>query len=1566
MIGNMMRSRCVWAWALILAVQTPAAWAQGRVGSPGPSEGVRLTKGVIGPDVTCGSINGVARLAGDGTRTSYSVGTTSCNGGDQPLAWASVPSDAHPVIGQNMYRLQDGRFEHIGQAWLKHGFCAAQGFLCSTPENPCAGGAGCLDVLNPGCSDPYTTSNNALQSGLGPKWQVNPVTGVFPINPVPPYWNQGEGVNDPFDRRLIVQNTDLDPTLNPTAAYFVEGQYISQDDAAAGNCDNNASYREVSVGAAPNYTLSLVGATFAQTPALQAWQDDDPGVTLTPAAVPDDGLFILGHRVTDNGNGTWHYEYALYNMNSHEGARQFSVPVGPGTVVSNIGFHDVDYHSGDGEGGTNVDGTDWPAETIGNLLTWSTDDYADDPRANALRWGTLYNFRFDADQPPQAVTAVIGLYRSSNQMVLLAAEGPQAACPACDDADVCTADGCDVGAGCTHDAVTCIDGKLCTTDSCSRVSGCVFTAVNCDDGDACTDDGCDPGSGDCLHAVVDCDDADACTADSCDAISGCVNDASDCDDGDACTVDGCDPLTGRCEHDLVHCADGDFCTNDSCNVAIGCINDPVDCDDGDACTADSCNPASGCVHTALNCNDGDACTLDGCDSQSGCTHDPVDCSDGDACTADSCNPASGACGHDAVDCDDSDLCTTDSCNPASGCAHDPVDCDDGLACTTDDCDDASGACGHAAVDCDDRDPCTLDSCIVASGACLNQPLDCSDGDPCTLDVCQGGVCQNNPLPCDDGLFCNGLETCVAGVCLPGSDPCPQQRCDEDQQRCVLSVYDFDGVTSPSATHTAEDGEIDVSSMAIGLGDFNARRDFIPGWANWSEASTQEYANLVGSDDQRYQSSDPGGGDNAAMIFEFIIAEDRALIESIEVNIEVGRPTSSSDRAFVYLWNYRLGEYLVGASTSNTSDTVLSFIVALLPSDYVQANGGQLTVFVVNQQTSELIRVDDLHVVVDAPPCMFHSNCEDGTVCTVDTCNLDGTCNHDSIDCNDGLFCTVDTCNPASGCVHSALNCSDGDACTADSCSEVNGCVHEVIVCQDADLCTTDTCDPASGCVFDAVDCSDGDACTTDGCDPGVGCTYGAVDCSDGTVCTIDSCDPAEGCQYQDVACDDGNACTDDYCDPLEGCVHAPADCSDSQICTVDTCDPLSGCVYTPLNCSDDNACTADACQPGLGCMHAPIICDDDNRCTDDSCDPGGGCVFEPNADPCDDDNVCTSDDTCQEGRCLGDPVTCDFGAVCVDGICLPPNDDCADAVAIGPGEVVGSTVDATADPTAPSPCNAFVTSPGVWYSITGTGNTLTVSGCASDLGFEPKLNLYTPSCDDLGCIVGIQSCTGDVSPLLTAVSWCSVLDQQYLILVHGFSGHTGPFVLTVTDGSPCTLCGSDEDCAPGRTCDQGNCEPAPICGQPESGDCLDRAGTGSPGCADEACCLSVCSQQSYEFCCQVEWDATCAIQAQLLCTTADPCQVADLSGDGLVNAADLAVLLGAWGPNPGHPADFNGDGVVNAADLAQLLGTWGPVAVCDDRDPCTTDSCDSGSGVCVFERVPCGVVPGCDTGRCEP
>jgi 1,4-alpha-glucan branching enzyme len=51
-----------------------------------------------------------------------------------------------------------------------------------------------------------------------------------------------------------------------------------------------------------------------------------------------------------------------------------------------------------------------------------------------------------------------------------------------------------------------------------------------------------------------------------------------------------------------------------------------------------------------------------------------------------------------------------------------------------------------------------------------------------------------------------------------------------------------------------------------------------------------------------------------------------------------------------------------------------------------------------------------------------------------------------------------------------------------------------------------------------------------------------------------------------------------------------------------------------------------------------------------------------------------------------------------------------------------------------------------------------------------------------------------------------------------------------------------------------------------------------------------------------------------------PCAATDLNCDGSVNAADLSILLGAWGTS--GPGDLTGDGAVNAADLSILLGAW--------------------------------------------
>ncbi|MCH8968940.1 MAG: hypothetical protein IIA66_07475, partial [Planctomycetes bacterium] len=53
----------------------------------------------------------------------------------------------------------------------------------------------------------------------------------------------------------------------------------------------------------------------------------------------------------------------------------------------------------------------------------------------------------------------------------------------------------------------------------------------------------------------------------------------------------------------------------------------------------------------------------------------------------------------------------------------------------------------------------------------------------------------------------------------------------------------------------------------------------------------------------------------------------------------------------------------------------------------------------------------------------------------------------------------------------------------------------------------------------------------------------------------------------------------------------------------------------------------------------------------------------------------------------------------------------------------------------------------------------------------------------------------------------------------------------------------------------------------------------------------------------------------------------DLDSDGSVASADLALLLGSWGPCADRddcPADLDDDGQVGSFDLAILLGAWAP------------------------------------------
>ncbi|MFM7051596.1 MAG: hypothetical protein ACKOYN_05610, partial [Planctomycetota bacterium] len=246
------------------------------------------------------------------------------------------------------------------------------------------------------------SSLNGSQGDLGWRKEVNAATGAFPGT-----FNSGApSASATIGRRLQVAQNDLTATSFPGALYVAEGQYIHPDDAAAGNDDNNASWRQFTVSS--TYAVTLSGTTKQQQPAIQAWKTFNAAVTLANIDVPSDGRFILGFTAKDNGNGTWRYEYAIQNLNSDRSGQSFSIPIPAGVNVTNIGFKDVNYHSGEP-----FDGTDWSSSVSGGAITWSTSTFATNQNANALRFSTMYNFWFDADEAPSAaaVNGTLGLFK---------------------------------------------------------------------------------------------------------------------------------------------------------------------------------------------------------------------------------------------------------------------------------------------------------------------------------------------------------------------------------------------------------------------------------------------------------------------------------------------------------------------------------------------------------------------------------------------------------------------------------------------------------------------------------------------------------------------------------------------------------------------------------------------------------------------------------------------------------------------------------------------------------------------------------------------------------------------------------------------------------------------------------------------------------------------------------------------------------------------------------------------------------------------------------------------------
>ena len=378
---------------------------------------------VPGPDVIVGNLSGLAQFgSSSGTQVGLAVGTDSCNAGTIDLNWIANPSNDHPVIPQNLYRMSGGstndeRFEQVGQSSVKHAFTALTNNLCNFGCNGVGGSR-----LGSGCSDPYGASLNAGPN-LGSRAWINPFTGAYPRNDgATPNNNHAGHTHTGPSHRILTEIADLNTSLNPGATYYAEGQYITpheyvwcQSNPGQCNMNNNVSYRRYNViGTGSPFTFSAAAATVREKPAIEAWT----GATLVPIqpAPGVDGIGIVGYKVTNPSPGVWHYEYAIYNQNIDRAIASFSLPKGAGVTISNIGFHAPPQHPGWNLDGTmnnaGYSSTPWTSTDAAGAISWETESFASNPNANAVRWGSLYNYRFDSNRPPATVSATIGFFKT--------------------------------------------------------------------------------------------------------------------------------------------------------------------------------------------------------------------------------------------------------------------------------------------------------------------------------------------------------------------------------------------------------------------------------------------------------------------------------------------------------------------------------------------------------------------------------------------------------------------------------------------------------------------------------------------------------------------------------------------------------------------------------------------------------------------------------------------------------------------------------------------------------------------------------------------------------------------------------------------------------------------------------------------------------------------------------------------------------------------------------------------------------------------------------------------------
>lgn len=360
-------------------------------------------------------------------------------------------------------------------------------------------------------------------------------------------------------------------------------------------------------------------------------------------------------------------------------------------------------------------------------------------------------------------------------------------------------------------------------------------------------------------------------------------------------------------------------------------------------------------------------------------------------------------------------------------------------------------------------------------------------------------------------------------------------------------------------------------------------------------------------------------------------------------------------------------------------------------------------------------------------------------------------------------------------------------------------------------------------------------------------------CDDGVFCNgAETCDAAGACVAGEApSIDDGVACTDDSCDEdKDVVVNAPnnGSCDDGAFCNgVESCDPMADCVAG----------------------EAPSI-DDGITCTDDSCDEGNDVVVNvANDGSCDDGLFCTGVEVCDViVDCVPGTPPADDGFACTDDLCDEDNDVVLGSVANNANcDDVEQCTDDVCNPADPT------------SGADGCLNTNVPDVAVNDCGVAHG----GQGCSSAAC----ETCVCDADDFCCSVSWdgtCAGAAASGACAAECVSGPAscddGDFCGgdTCQDGLCGSVCTDDANECTADVCDLF----VDSCGRELTDATLTSCCAASgAGCDDMTCASIVCTDNPE--CCDVEWDAACALLAVDSCDVCFQEVATCADGAGLCN-----------------------------------------------------------------------------------